>query len=115
MNNVFYLIIVLLSITGCKSPIINNKDICSIIVENYSTSQTQTITDCSQINKLLRIINSSKQELFKFQPDYSVTILYGNNEKKVLLLKGQCIKIDGVTYRTSKKMSVMLDKLFETV
>ena len=102
----------------CKLPNTFNSDFAQAISEMlvynndiYKIRPDHLMMDYEEINKKLV---ESKQELFKFKPDYRVTILYGNNEKKVLLLKGQCIKIDGVTYRTSKIMSVMLDKLFET-
>lgn len=105
-------IMLILSITGCKSQIINNKDIKSIIVENVNTAQKIEITDHSQVAQLLKIINSSSREFYIFMPDYRVTILYANNEKKEILLKGVMLKIDGVPYKTSKKLSKKIEIYF---
>jgi hypothetical protein len=101
-----------LSFVGCKSQIINNKDIGSIIVEDVNTAQKISITDNSQIAQLLKIINSSSREFYIFVPDYRVTILYANNEKKELLLKGVMLKIDGVPYKASKKLSKTIETYF---
>ncbi len=66
----------------------------------------------STVTQLLEIINSSSREFYIFVPDYRVIILYANNKKKELLLKDVMLKIDGVSYNASKKLSEMIKVCF---
>lgn len=99
-------------IVGCKSQIINSKDVEKLIVEDINTAQKIVITDHSQVTQLLEIINSSSREFYIFVPDYRVISLYANNKKKELLFKDVMLKIDGVSYNASKKLSEMIKVYF---
>ena len=69
-------------IVGCKSQIINSKDVEKLIVEDINTAQKIVITDHSQVTQLLKMINSSSREFYIFVPDYRVIILYTNIRKR---------------------------------
>ena len=97
-------------IVGCKSQIINSKDVEKLIVEDINTAQKIVITDHSQVTQLLKMINSSSREFYIFVPDYRVIILYTNNKKKELLLKDVMLKIDGVSYNASKGVNTKSTK-----
>jgi len=103
---------IVLFITGCRTPRISKKDIKSIVIENIDTKQKIEIKEHSEIAQILKIINSSKQEFYIFLPDYGITILYLNNNKVKLSLKGSALKIDGVPYKTSKKLSNIIEAYF---
>ena len=111
MRNLLY-VILFLSIIECKAQIIESKEIKNIIIENINTTQRITITDNSQITQLLKIINSSSREFYIFIPNYRITISYVNNKKKVVLLKGMMLKIDGISYKANKKLSKIIEIYF---
>ena len=111
MRNLLYMIL-FLSIIECKAQIIESKGIENIIIENINTTQRITITDNSQITQLLKIINSSSREFYIFIPNYRIIISYVNNKKKVVLLKGMMLKIDGISYKANKKLSEIIEIYF---
>ena len=97
MKKLLYVIIVLLSLLGCTSSLhIKTRSIETIIIKETNSD-------------LLKYINSSSREFFIFKAKYTITISYGDKTTKTILLKDEMLKIDGVTYRTSKHISMFIE------
>lgn len=111
MKNLY--LIFLLLLIGCNTLHINNSPIESIIIEEINTGLRKTITDQKQISRLLKCINSSSREFFIFKPNYLVTIIYKDKENKQVLIKNEALKIDDVTYKSSKQISFIIETYFE--
>ncbi len=98
-----------MSFLGCTSLHIKTRSIESIIVEETNSDLRVNISDKSQISQLLKYINSSSREFFIFKPNYTITISYGDKTIKKVFLKDEMLKIDGITYRTSKHLNIIIE------
>lgn len=106
-------LIFLLSLEGCSVLSLKENSIESIVIEERKTGSRIKIIDQSQISQLLKVINSSRKEFGIFKGNYIITILYRNKEIKTILIEGDMLKIDGITYRMSKKNTLIIEKYFE--
>ena len=110
MKKLSYIIVVLLSLLGCTSSLhIKKRSIENIIIRETNSDLRIDISDKTQISQLLKYINSSSREFFIFKAKYTITISYGDKTTKTILLKDEMLKIDGVTYRTSKHISMFIE------
>ena len=108
MKKISY-IMILLSLVGCTSLNIKSHSIENIIIEDTDSDLRINISDKSQISQLLKYINSSSRDFYIFKPNYTLTISYGDKTIKKIFLKDEMLKIEGVTYRTSKQLSVIIE------
>ena len=108
MKKILY-IMILLSLVGCASLNIKSRPIENIIIEEINSDLRVNISDKSQICLLLKYINSSSREFYVFKPDYVITISYEDKANKKIFLKDEMLKIEGVTYRTSEHLSVIIE------
>ena len=106
-------LIFLLSLEACSVLSLKENSIESIVIEERKTGSRIKIIDQSQISHLLKVINSSRKEFGIFKGNYIITILYRNKEIKTILIEDDMLKIDGITYRMSKKNTLIIDKYFE--
>ena len=103
-------IIVLLSLFGCTTSLhIKTRSIENIIIRETNSDLRIDVSDKTQISQLLRYINLSSREFFIFKAKYTITISYGDKTAKTILLKDEMLKIEGVTYRTSKHISMFIE------
>lgn len=108
MKKISY-IMILLSLVGCASLNIKSRSIENIIIEETNSDLRINISDKSSISLLLKYINSSSREFYIFKPNYIITISYEDKKIKKIFLKDEMLKIEGVTYRTSEYLSVIIE------
>jgi len=108
MKKISY-IMILLSLVGCASLNIKSRSIENIIIEETNSDLRINISDKSSISLLLKYINSSSREFYIFKPNYIITISYEDKKIKKIFLKDEMLKIEGVTYRTSEHLSVIIE------
>ena len=98
--NVKVIVFVLICMTGCQKHIVE-ANVREVYIEKLETNQIYKITCKEEINKIIYNINSSKREFCVFIPNVKVVLIYRNNKKKIILINGNKLKIEGVTYVNS--------------
>ena len=96
--------VMLLGITSsCKNTLVD-PDVVEIAIENRETGLKHIVTDKDSIEKIVSIINSSKNEFCIFNAQKEMTLKYNN--KKDISIKinsdGHFLRIDGKPYVTNR-------------
>ena len=86
--------------TGCQKHIVE-ATVREAYIEKLETNKIYKITCKEEINKIIYNVNSSKREFCIFIPDVKVVLIYRDNKKRIILIKGNKFKIDGITYVSS--------------
>lgn len=86
-----------LCLVGCKKNIVERNAI-EISVENLKNNQIHKIVKENEIATIIDKINSSKKEFLIFKPDVKLVFTYSNGNKKIVLVKKNMLKIDGISY-----------------
>lgn len=87
----------LLCIAGCQKNIVE-RNAMEISVEDLKNNQTHKIVKENEIATIIDKINSSKKEFLIFKPDVKLVFTYSNGNKKIVLVKKNMLKIDGISY-----------------
>ena len=90
----------LMCMTGCQKHIVE-ANVREAYIEKLETNQIYKITCREKINKIIYTINSSKREFRIFIPNVKVVLIYKNGKRKTILVNGNKIKVDGITYVNS--------------
>ena len=94
------IIFILICMTGCQKHIVDANAI-EVYIEKLDSDQIYKITCREKINKIIYTINSSKREFRIFIPNVKVVLIYKNGKRKTILVNGNKIKVDGITYVNS--------------
>ena len=87
----------LLCIVGCQKNIVERNAI-EISVENLKNNQIRKIVNENEIVTIIDKINSSEKDFLIFKPDVKLVFTYSNGNKKIVLVKKNMLKIDGISY-----------------
>ncbi len=87
----------LLCIVGCQKNIVERNAI-EISVENLKNNQIRKIVNENEIVTITDKINSSEKDFLIFKPDVKLVFTYSNGNKKIVLVKKNMLKIDGISY-----------------
>lgn len=90
----------LLSITSSCNNIIVEPDVVEIAIENRSAGLKKIVTDKDSIEKIVKIINSSKKMFCIFIAPKEMTLKYKSKRDITVLISddGHYLKIDGKSY-----------------
>ena len=87
----------LLCIVGCQKNIVERNAI-EISVENLKNNQIRKVVNENEIVTITDKINSSEKDFLIFKPDVKLVFTYSNGNKKIVLVKKNMLKIDGISY-----------------
>lgn len=96
---------------GCTAKIIRDKNINRIVLmDNQSESVLKEINRASEINSIVETLNSAEKHLIKFRATHKIEIYRGNSDKSTVLINGDNMKVDGVTYTLGINILNILEK-----
>ena len=112
LRQYFFLLLIVLSLTSCKTVLTTKKNIEKITIEELSSKKEIEIYDSSEIEKIVKKVNRCYREPYIFRAEYELNIWYKDSTSIDILVKDNIIKINGLTYRT-KKLKNVIDKCWK--
>lgn len=77
--------------------------------ERWADTAKRVPGDTKEANRLLHGLNGcDKREAVKFWPHYRITLVYADQSEKLILVLGDFIKVDGISYRCRDDIEKLL-------
>ena len=112
MQKIFRVAIFLsfISCSGNRPEIISSNNVKSILVGLVeSKSDTIEITNQDSILRILRKLNRAHSELLIFRSKYTLTVLYNDGNRQLVLCDSSYMKVEGATYEMSDDIEDILN------
>ena len=106
-----FLCVILFLSTGCgtKSSLVNEHNIDTIKIA-ASRGDTENVTDLKKIQEITHTLNNAEIEPAYFKAEITLTFVYHDKRKMLVMFNGRRLKINGVTYIINKTIDEIVNQ-----